>query len=137
MRLPLLSVTVLVAGVVGCNTSPEGGTRGTKSTFKLSLPLSTPMKDIKQGDTSTFDASVERGSEFKQDVHLTVTKPEKVDVKLSKTTVKASEDTKFTITVSPAKDAPLGEHSIKITGTPDGGGEATTGEFKIKVIEHK
>jgi len=130
----LLIPAALVAFCVGCNQSPEGGTPNTKSSFKLSLPPIT--KDIKQGDTATLEASIDRGSEFKHDVKLSVTKPDKVDVKLSKDTVKASEETKFTITVTPAKDAALGEHTIKVTGTPDSG-EATTGEFKIKVIENK
>jgi hypothetical protein len=138
MRLLILPLAALIGFTFGCtNTSPEGGTPRTKSSFKLDLPRSVPVKDIKQGDTTTFDASIDRGSEFKQNVKLTVTKPDKIDVKLSKDTIKGSEDTKFTISVSPAKDAPLGEQTIKVTGTPEGGGEATTGEFKIKVIEHK
>jgi uncharacterized membrane protein len=134
MRLQTLSVVAL-ALVVGCNKSPEGGTPNTKSSFKISLPVMT--KDIKQGDTLTQEGSLDRGSDFKKDVKLTVTKPDKIEVKLSKDVVKASEDAKFTITVTPAKDAPLGEHSIKVTGTPEGGGDATSGEFKVKVIEHK
>jgi uncharacterized membrane protein len=138
MRLSLLCAMLLVAGLVGCNHSPEGGTPGTHSNFTLSLPTSTPVpKDIKQGDSHTFDAHVNRGSEFKKDIKLTVTKPEKIDVKLTKDVIKASEDTKFTITVSPAKDAALGEHSINVTGTPEGGGETSTGEFKVKVIQPK
>jgi hypothetical protein len=137
MRLWILPFAALIAFTFGCNKSPEGGTPHTKSSFKLSLPTSTLPKDIKQGDTTTFDASVDRGSEFKKDVKLTVVKPDKIDVKLGKDTIKGSEDTKFTISVSPAKDAPLGEHAIKVTGTPEGGGDPTTGEFKIKVTEHK
>jgi uncharacterized membrane protein len=136
MRLLTLSLAALVGFVMGCNKSPEGGTPNTKSSFKLSLPPA-PSKDIKQGDTATLDASIDRGSDFKKDVKLTATAPDKIAVKLSKDTVKASEDTKFTISVTPAKDAPLGEHVIKVTGTPDGGGDATTGEFKVKVIENK
>jgi uncharacterized membrane protein len=135
MRLWLLPVALVAGLTLGCNKSPEGGTPGTKSSFKLSLPTTT--SDIKQDNTRTLDASIDRGSDFKKDVKLTVTKPDKVEVKLSKDTIKASEDTKFNITVTPAKDAPLGEHSIKVTGTPDGGGEATSQEFKIKVIENK
>jgi uncharacterized membrane protein len=136
MRIWTLSLAALVGFTLGCNKSPEGGTPNSKSSFKLSLPMA-PWKDIKQGDTATLDASIDRGSDFKKDVKLTVTKPDKIEVKLSKDTVKASEDTKFTISVTPAKDAPLGEHVIKVTGTPDGGGEATTGEFKVKVVENK
>lgn len=133
----LRTIPILLLGlVVGCGSkSTEGGTPNSKASVKLSLPQI--VKDIKQGDTLTQDASLDRGSEFKKDVKLTVTKPDKIDVKLSKDTVKGSEDTKFTISVTPAKDAALGEHVIKITGTPEGGGEATVGEYKVKVIENK
>lgn len=126
---------VAAFALVGCNPSPEGGTKNTKSTFKIMLPTLT--KDIKQGDTLTQEASIDRGSEFKADVKLSVAKPDKIDVKLSTDTVKASDDKKFNITVSPAKDAPLGEHTIKVTGTPSGGGDPTTGEYKVKVVENK
>jgi uncharacterized membrane protein len=134
MRVWILPALALTGFVIGCNKSPEGGVPGTPDSFKLSLP---PMsKDIKQGDTLTENAEINRDKDFKKDVKLTVTKPDKVDVKLSKDTIKASEDAKFTITVSPAKGAPLGEQTIKVTGTPEGG-QATSGEFKVKVIENK
>jgi uncharacterized membrane protein len=139
MRLWILPIAALSGFAFGCNKSPEGGTPGTHATFKLTLPTSAvaALKGIKQGTSETYDASIERGSDFKKDVKLSVTKPEKVDVKLSKDVIKASEDTKFTITVAPAKDAAQGEHSVKVTATPEGGGEPTAGEFKIKVEEHK
>jgi len=134
-KLQLLVPVALIGFLVGCNKSPEGGTPNTASNFKLSLPTMT--KDIKQGNSESYDGSADRGSDFKKDVRLTVVHPDKVDVKLNKDVLKASEDGKFTLTVTPAKDAPLGEHVIKVTGTPEGGGAATTGEFKIKVIENK
>jgi uncharacterized membrane protein len=137
MRLWILPIAALIGFSLGCNKVTEGGTPKTNANVKLSLPVSSVPKDIKQGDTSTLDASVDRGSEFKKDLKLSVTKPDKVEVKLSKDVVKASEDTKFQITITPAKDAPLGEQTIKVTGTPDGGGEPTIGEFKVKVIENK
>jgi hypothetical protein len=137
MRTWYITSAALLAFVVGCNMSSEGGAPGTHATFKLSLPVSI-MKDVKQGNTQSFDATMERGSEFKHDVKLSVANnPEKIDVKLSKEMIKATDgDTKFTITVSPAKDASVGEHEIKITGTPDSG-QPTTGSFKIKVVENK
>lgn len=137
MRVWYVAAAAVVAFGVGCNKSPEGGTPKTNASFKLSLPG--PMaKDVKQGNTESYDASVERGSEFKKDVKLTVdAKPDKVTVKLNKDVIKAGDgDTKFTITVTPDKDAPIGESDIKITGTPDGGA-ATSQTFKIKVTENK
>lgn len=135
MRLMTLSLAALAGFMVGCNKSPEGGTPGTNATFKVSLP-GPASQDVKQGDTRTLDATVERGSDFKKDVALKVEAPPKVEVRLGKDSIKASDgDTKFSIIVSPAKDAPLGEHTVKVTGTPAGGGSATTQEFKVKVLE--
>ncbi|MBP3955982.1 hypothetical protein J8F10_11870 [Gemmata sp. G18] len=140
MRVWHIATAALVAFSFGCNKSPEGGTPGTSASFKISLPsgTSTLPKDVKQGNTEVYDGSIDRGSDFKKDVKLSVaSKPDKIDVKLNKDSIKAGEgDTKFTITVVAAKDAAIGEHEIKITGTPDGG-SPTSGTFKIKVIENK
>jgi hypothetical protein len=47
--------------------------------------------------------------------------------------VKKDEDTDFTMNVIVDKDAPIGDHVIKVTGTPEGGGSATHLDVKIKV----
>jgi uncharacterized membrane protein len=131
MRLWILPIAAFVGFAVGCNRSPEGGTPQTDASFKISLPAVT--KDIKQGTAETYDASISRGSAFKKDVKLTVEAPKQLDVKLTKQEIKASDpDTKFSITVNAAKDAPIGEHTIKIVGTPSEG-SPTSGEFKVKV----
>ncbi|VTR95985.1 Uncharacterized protein OS=Singulisphaera acidiphila (strain ATCC BAA-1392 / DSM 18658 / VKM B-2454 / MOB10) GN=Sinac_1997 PE=4 SV=1 [Gemmata massiliana] len=142
MRVWYIAAAALVAFGFGCNKSPEGGTPGTNASFKIALPglSGSPLaKDVKQGDRESYDASIDRGSDFKKDVKLTVaSKPEKIDVKLNKESIKAGEgDTKFTITVAPAKDAAIGEHEIKISAAPADGGKATEGTFKVKVIENK
>ena len=134
MRLWILPIAALIGFTVGCNKSPEGGTPGTAANFKLSLPTEvSTLKSVKQGTSESYDGSVERGGDFKKDVKLKVTAPDKIEVKLNKDAIKASDgDTKFTITVTPAKDAPIGDAEIKVTGTPDGG-SPTSGSFKIKV----
>jgi hypothetical protein len=142
MRLSFLSVVAMAGCVVGCNKSPEGGTNpnspNPQAGFKISSPVSALTSDIKQGDSSTYNESLDRDSDFKRDVHLSAAATDKgLSVKLNKDTIKASDDTKFTVQVTAAKDAALGEHVIKVTGTPDGGGNPTTGEFKVKVIENK
>ncbi len=137
MRLWILPIVALTSFTLGCNKSPEGGTPGTHATVKVSLP-GPASQDVKQGDTRTLDASLDRGSDFKKDVTLKVEAPPKVEVKLSKDTVKASEgDTKFTLSVTVAKDAPIGDQLVKVTATPVGGGTPTTGEFKVNVIAAK
>jgi uncharacterized membrane protein len=140
MRLWLLSIAALCGFVIGCNKSSEGGTSpdkpaGSGAGFKISLPSSAEtLKTVKQGTSESYDGSIDRGSDFKKDVHLKVEAPAKIEAKLNKETIKSSDgDTKFVITVTPAKDAPVGEHEIKVTGSPDGGGSSTTGTFKVKV----
>lgn len=94
MRFLILPLAALAGFMVGCNKSPEGGTANTKASFELSLP-GPASQDVKQGDTRSLDASIDRGSDFKKDVTLKVDAPAKVEVKLSKDTVKASDgDTK-------------------------------------------
>lgn len=133
MRLWILPAA-LVGFLVGCNKTPEGGTPGTNSTFKLSLPSEAAMaKPVKQGTSEIFDGSVDRGSEFKKDVKIKVEGPDKLKVKVDPAEIKASSgDTKFRIHVEADKDTPVGDHVIKVTGTP-AEGSPTTGEFKVKV----
>lgn len=138
MRRWILPFAAFAAFAVGCNKSPEGGTgtgsgKPAGSGYKISLPTNTAtLHSIKQGTSESFDGSLDRSSDFKHDVKLKVEAPEKIEAKLNKDTIKASDgDTKFTITVTPAKDAPIGDHEIKVTGTSDG--NPTAGSFKIKV----
>lgn len=133
MRLWILPAA-LVGFLVGCNKSPEGGTPGTNASFKLSLPTDlAKLAVIKQGTNEIYDGSVDRGSDFKKDVKLKVEGPDKLKVKVEPSEIKASSgDTKFKITVEADKDTPVGEHTIKVTGTP-ADGSPTTGEFKVKV----
>lgn len=134
MRFLTIPVVALAGFLVGCNKTPEGGTPGGNASFKLSLPTDLAMaKPIKQGTSEIFEGSVERGSEFKKDVKIKVDGPDKLKVKVSPDAIKASDgSTKFNITVEADKDAPVGDHVIKVTGTPDGG-SPTSGEFKVKV----
>jgi len=130
MRKLILPMVAVIAFQVGCNKSPEGGTPGSKDSFKIKAP--DMATTIKQDNKETVKLSLDRGSDFKKDVKLTVDSPDKIKTELSKTTIKAGDDANFTITVSPAKDAPLGDHKVKVTGTPDGGA-ATSVEFTVKV----
>ena len=128
----LLSLAALSAiWLTGCTQSSEGGTPGTKANFKIEGPVT--GETIKQGEQDTIDLSINRGSDFKKDVKLAADAPAKIKAELNKTMVKASEDTKFNMTVTVDKDAPIGDHVIKVTGTPEGGGSPTHLDVKIKV----
>jgi len=141
-----------LAALVGCNKSEPGGvtkpsgtttthggttTSGKASTsqsFKISAP--TGASNIKQGATETYKVTLDRGSDFKDDVTLTFTAPEgaKLKVEPMTKTVKASEDKTVSVTVTADKDSPLGKHSIKVDGKP-ATGESTSVNFDVEVVK--
>ena len=131
MRTVLSLAALAALTITGCQQSSEGGTPGTKANFKIEGPVT--GETIKQGEQDTIDLSINRGSDFKKDVKLAADAPAKIKAELNKTMVKASEDTKFTMTVTVDKDAPIGDHIVKVTGTPEGGGAATHLDVKVKV----
>jgi len=126
-----LSLTAIAALMfAGCNNSPEGGTPGTSSSFTMSAP--TISTTIKQDNKESVKLTLNRGADFKKSVKLRVTAPDKVRAELSKDTIAPSDPGEVTLTVTVAKDAPLGDEMIKVTGTPEGG-TATSVDVKIKV----
>ena len=66
--LSLAAVSALF--VTGCNQSPEGGTPGSKNSFTIKGPSTTTH--IKQNNKETMKLSLDRKSDFKKDVKLTV-----------------------------------------------------------------
>lgn len=128
----VLSLAALAAVLtVGCNKSPEGGTPGTSSSFKISGPATATT--IKQDNAESVKVSLDRGKDFKQAVKLAATSPsDKVKAELNKTEFKPGDPADAVLKVTVAKDAPLGEHVLKVTGTPEGG-TATSVDVKVKV----
>jgi len=131
MRTFLSLSAIAALALAGCNHSPEGGTPGTSSSFSISAP--TMSTTIKQDNKESVKLTLNRGSDFKKSVTLAVTAPEKIKAELSKSTVSPSDASDVMLNVSVAKDASLGDQTIRVTGTPEGGGAATTVEVKIKV----
>jgi len=126
-------VAVAAIAVVGCNKSQEGGNPGTSDSFTITAP--TIPEGIKQGNKETVKLSISRGKDFKKDVKLSVKTPEnsKIKATLNKEKITASEATDFNITLDVDKEAPLGSHEVTVTGTPEGGGAATSVPFTVKV----
>jgi len=138
MSSRVLIVVALGAFALGCNKSPEGGTPGTDSSFSITAP--TVPTTVKQDNKESVKLSLKRGSEFKKDVKLSATSNDpKVKVELSKSEIKASDASpaEFTVTVTPSKEAAVAEHKVKVTGTPEGGGNPTSVEFVVNVAENK
>jgi len=129
----LLAGAFVLGCAVGCNKSPEGGTPNTASSFTIKAPATATT--IKQDNRESVKLTLDRGKEFTKDVKLKAEAPDKIKVELNKDVIKASDPSPadFTVTVTPAKDAPVAEHKVKLTGTPEGGGAATTVEFTVKV----
>ncbi len=162
MRLiPAAFATLGLIALVGCNTSPPGGSthRGSTTTsshasttdtghtstttttttnaddkdatFTISAP--TLSTSIKQGETKTVKLSLHRGSKFHDDVTLKFDAPKGLKVDPTEHVIKAADKADdITVQVSAEKDAALGDHEVKVTGTP-ATGAATSVDFKVTV----
>jgi uncharacterized membrane protein len=146
MRSLTLGLAVCGALVLaGCNKSEPGGvTRpsnvtgsgkaATPESFKISAPTGTAS--IKQGASETFKIAVERGRDFKGDVELECSVPEgaKLEANPSDTNVSSTDPGTVNVTLSADKDAPVGRHTITVTGRPDKG-EKTSVTFDVQVVK--
>ena len=117
---------------VACNKSPEGGSPGTKDSFTVSGP--TISTSIKQGNKETVTITLNRGSDFKKKVALDVKAPDKVKATFDKSSVASSDDKDVKLTIDVDKEAPVGDHIITVTATPEAG-TATKLDVKLSVTK--
>jgi uncharacterized membrane protein len=153
MRLvPAGFIALALAALVGCNTSPPGGattrssygthtsapgpstsqtTADKNATFTVAAPsLST---HVKQGETKTVTVSLHRGSTFHDDVTLRVEAPKGLKVDPMELVAKASDKADdIPIHVTADKDAAIGDHEVRVTGTP-AKGAPTSVDIKVTV----
>jgi hypothetical protein len=123
----MLMATVALAG---CTKSSEEGGRAGNDTFRIAVPaLAT---DIKQGELQTAQLTLERGAGFQQRLKLEVKAPAGIQVEPSSATIEPGDKGEVQLKITAAKDAAIGEHKIKVKGTPNKG-EPTETEFKITV----
>jgi len=104
-----------------------------KDTFTLSTPfLSTTLK---QGDTKEVTVGIKRDKDFDQDVALAFAElPTGVTVAPARAVIKHEDkDAKFTLKAG--ADAAVGDFTVKVTGHPTKGADAST-ELKISVAKH-
>lgn len=132
-RLMILGV-VVVAAVVGCNSSDRGGKKddNTKGSETFTLKAPATATTIKQGDKQTVKLTVNRGKNFKENVALSADAPAGLKVDLDPATVKASDGETVTASISAGADAALGEHTITVKATPEKGNATDVG-IKVKV----
>jgi uncharacterized membrane protein len=140
-----------LAGLVGCNNGTPGGPGADKAkerekdstfrktqdkiiqpedTFKLSLP--TFSTKIKQGETKEIDIGIKRGKNFGEDVSIKFEElPRGVTIDPAAPTIK-SEDKEVKLSLKAAKEAALGDFTIKVSGHPEKGADSTN-EMKVTV----
>ena len=130
--------------LTGCNQGTPGGSGVTnpprkqpaygeaEKTFKLSVPrMSTTLH---QGETKEVSIGIERGKNFEGDVTLMFADgPEGVTVESASPIIKHG-DTAAKVTLKAKADASLGDFTVKMTGHPTEGPDATS-EFKLTVAK--
>ena len=132
MTKAFTGVLIAALALTGCTKSSEEGGRAGNDTFRIGVPaLAT---DIKQGELQTVRLTLERGAGFKQRVKLEVKAPAGIQVEPSGPTVEPGDKGDVQLKITAAKDAPIGEHTILVKGTPDKG-EAVEVEFKINIAK--
>jgi uncharacterized membrane protein len=144
----ILSAAALAAvaglGLVGCDKGTPGGPGATgtgnhsvttavstaEDTFTLSTP--TLSTHLKQGESKVVTIGIKRGKNFGQDVSLKLDGlPKGVTAEPSAPSIKAGdEDAK--VTFKAADDAALGDFTVKITGHPGKGADASN-DLKLTV----
>jgi uncharacterized membrane protein len=103
-----------------------------KDTFTLGVPFLSPS--LKQGEAKTVAISIKRDKAFDRDVTLSFADlPAGVTVEPAAPAIKNGEaETK--VTLKAADDAALGTFTVKMTGHPTAGADATH-EFKFTVAK--
>jgi uncharacterized membrane protein len=127
----VIAMTLLLASLVGCATSPRGGSMVKDEGFKIAVP--TFSTEVKQGEIQMVTVSLRRDPLFKQDVKLEVNASKGIGVEPTGVTIKASEKPDVQLQIAAPKDAALGEYPVVVTGTPETGAPTAVG-FTVKVI---
>lgn len=138
-----ITMTAVVV-FAGCNQATPGGpgtTEGTANTpivgeakdmFNLNVP--TMSTKLKQGGTKELAIGVARGKNFDEDVTLTFGDlPKGVTVDPASPVIR-HRATETKIVLSATDDASPGDFTVKLTGHPTKGADATN-EFKIAVAK--
>ena len=119
---------------IACKQSSEGGAPGTPGAFKFQRDGTQAMEtNLKPGETKTVEVKLNRGSDFKRGVKFSVKGTDKVNAEVSPDAAKENESPTINVKVTAKGDAPEGGNDVVLTGTPDGGGNATTETIKVNV----
>jgi uncharacterized membrane protein len=134
MKTAITFVLVLsLAAMYGCQSSnsPQGGSVAQDEGFKIVVPAGTT--EIKQGEVQTAVVSLHRDNYFKQNVRLQINTTKGISIDPTSVLISSNDKPEVQIRITVAKDASLGEYSIRVEGTPETG-EPTSTVFAVKVI---
>ncbi len=129
MRRNLMSLAAVLslgaaAVLVGCNTSDRGGPGTGKDSFTITGP--TTSTGIKQGETQILKITLSPGTDFKQDVTLSVGElPKGVKVEFEPKVIKASDKKEADMKVTVDDTAALGENKLHVKAKPTTGAETS------------
>ena len=102
------------------------------ATFNLSMPMTSTT--IHQGGSKEVAVGIKRGKNFEEDVTLEFADgPKGVTIDSANPVIKHG-DTEAKLTFKAADDAALGEFTVKVTGHPTKGADASN-DFKITVAK--
>jgi hypothetical protein len=136
-------LVMALVGLVGCSGKDSPGGPGAtnpsakqplygqaEDTFNLTVPLLSTS--LKQGETKTVEVGIKRGKNFDQDVAIKFADvPKGLTLDPASPVIKHGDsEAKFTLKAE--GDASLGDFTVKVTGHPTKGADATT-EFKITI----
>ena len=118
-------------GGPGATGQPEGRTADNANVFQLRVPAL--AIEIEQGQSQEVAISINRGSEFDQDVSLSFEGPSSLIVTPANPAIAAGENqTKVNVQVDP--NAPVGAADIEVMGTPQTGSPVSV-SMKVDVSE--
>ncbi len=140
----LLAMAVVMVAFSGCSQAVPGGPGVTSpsqkppaygeadKTFNLTVPhMSTTLH---QGEAKEVSIGIERGKNFEEDVALEFADGPKGVTLASANPVIMHGSSEAKVTLKATDDASLGDFTVKVTGHPTKGGDATN-EFKITVAK--
>lgn len=127
------------SALVGCGSGSQGGPGASNKggvvsaaddAFTLSVP--TMSTRIKQSESRVVEVGIKRGRNFGQDVALKLDGlPRGVTADTNSPEIKAGQE-EAKVTLRAADDAALGDFTVKVTGHPKTGADATN-EFKLTI----
>jgi uncharacterized membrane protein len=137
-------LVVAVVTMTGCGQGTSGGPGVSNppqkqpvygeadDTFNLNMPLMSTT--LHQGESTEVAVGIKRGKNFDEDVALKFAAgPKGVTIESANPVIKHG-DTEAKLTFKAAEDAALGDFTVKVTGHPTKGADASN-EFKITVAK--